>query len=85
MSELTGDLKEERLTRKRLAAEDGAKALEEVAKKAVDVRVNMARLRALRLAKEAQGFAQRNLVALQNTTVSLCTTLQDRTPNKNTY
>jgi hypothetical protein len=42
------------LTRKRLAAEEGAKALEEVAKKAVDVRVNMARLRALRLAKEAQ-------------------------------
>ena len=54
MSELTGDLKEERLTRKRLAAEEGAKALEEVAKKAVDVRANMARLRALRLAKEAQ-------------------------------
>ena len=54
VSELTGDLKEERLTRKRLAAEEGAKALEEVAKKAVDVRANMARLRALRLAKEAQ-------------------------------
>ena len=54
MSELTGDLKEERLTRKRLAAEEGAKALEEAAKKAVDVRANMARLRALRLAKEAQ-------------------------------
>ena len=52
--ELNDDLKEERLTRKRLAAEEGAKALEEVAKKAVDVRVNMARLRALRLAKEAQ-------------------------------
>ena len=54
VSELTGDLKEERLTRKRLAAEEGAKALEEVAKKAVDVRANMARLRALRLAKEAK-------------------------------
>ena len=54
MSELIGDSKEERLTRKRLAAEEGAKALEEVAKKAVDVRANMARLRALRLAKEAQ-------------------------------
>ena len=54
MSELTGDLKEARLTRKRLAAEEGAKALEEVAKKAVDVRANMARLRALRLAKKAQ-------------------------------
>jgi hypothetical protein len=48
VSELTGDLKEERLTRKRVAAEEGAKALEEVAKKAVDVRANMARLRALR-------------------------------------
>ena len=48
------ELTEERLTRKRLAAEEGAKALEEVAKKAVDVRANMARLRALRLAKEAQ-------------------------------
>jgi len=54
VSELIGDSKEERLTRKRLAAEEGAKALEEVAKKAVDVRANMARLRALRLAKEAQ-------------------------------
>jgi len=54
VSELTGDLKEARLTRKRLAAEEGAKALEEVAKKAVDVRANMARLRALRLAKEAE-------------------------------
>ena len=54
VSELTGDLKEERVTRKRLAAEEGAKALEEVAKKAVDVRANMAHLRALRLAKEAQ-------------------------------
>ena len=54
MSELTDDLKVDKLTRKRLAAEEGAKALEEVAKKAADVRVNMARLRALRLAKEAQ-------------------------------
>ena len=50
MSEITDD----RLTRQRLAAEEGAKALEEVAKKAADVRTNMARLRELRLAKEAQ-------------------------------
>ena len=50
MSEITDD----RLTRQRLAAEEGAKALEEVAKKAADVRANMARLRELRLAKEAQ-------------------------------
>ena len=54
MSELTNDPKIERLTRQRLAAEEGAKALEEVAKKAADVRANMARLRTLRLAKEAQ-------------------------------
>ena len=48
------DLKVARLERQRLAAEDGAKALEEVAKKAADLRTNMARLRELRLAKEAQ-------------------------------
>ena len=54
VSELTNDLKVDRLTRQRLAAEDGAKALEEVAKKAADIRANMARLRELRLAKEAQ-------------------------------
>jgi hypothetical protein len=54
VSELTNDPKIERLTRQRLAAEEGAKALEEVAKKAADVRANMARLRALRLAKEAK-------------------------------
>jgi hypothetical protein len=55
VSELTNDLKVDRLTRQRLAAEEGAKALEEAAKKAADVRANMARLRELRLAKEAQG------------------------------
>src|SRR3974390_1277173 len=55
VSEITDDLKVDRLTRQRLAAEDGAKAIEEVAKKAADVRANMARLRELRLAKEAQG------------------------------
>jgi hypothetical protein len=54
VSEITDDLRVDRLTRQRLAAEDGAKALEEVAKKAADVRANMARLRELRLAKEAQ-------------------------------
>jgi hypothetical protein len=54
VSELTDDPKVDRLTRQRLAAEEGAKALEEVAKKAADVRANMARLRELRLAKEAQ-------------------------------
>ena len=54
VSELTDDPKVDRLTRQRLAAEDGAKALEEIAKRAADVRANMARLRELRLAKEAQ-------------------------------
>ena len=48
------DLKVARLNRQRLAAEDGARAMEEVKRKAVDVRANMARLRELRLAKEAQ-------------------------------
>jgi hypothetical protein len=54
VSELTNDPKVDRLTRQRLAAEEGAKALDEVAKKAADVRANMARLRELRLAKESQ-------------------------------
>jgi hypothetical protein len=44
-----------RLERQRLAAEDGAKALQEVANQAIAIRENMARLRSLRLAKEAQG------------------------------
>ena len=54
VSELTNDPKVDRMTRQRLAAEEGAKALEEIAKRAADVRTNMARLRELRLAKEAQ-------------------------------
>ena len=43
-----------RLERQRLAAEDGSKALQEVANRAIAIRENMARLRRLRLAKEAQ-------------------------------
>jgi hypothetical protein len=55
VTELTkDDLKVARLNRQRLAAEDGARAMEEAAKKHADVRVNMARLRELRLANEAQ-------------------------------
>jgi hypothetical protein len=55
VTELTkNDLKVARLNRQRLAAEDGARAMEEAAKRDADVRVNMARLRELRLAKEAQ-------------------------------
>jgi len=43
-----------RLERQRLAAEEGTKALQEVAERAIAIRKNMARLRALRLAKEAE-------------------------------
>ena len=37
----------------RLAAEEGARAMEDATKEAIAVRKNMARLRELRLAKEA--------------------------------
>lgn len=42
-----------RANRLRLAAEEGARAMEEATRDAVAVRKNMARLRELRLAKEA--------------------------------
>ncbi|HEY7842187.1 MAG TPA: transcriptional regulator [Bradyrhizobium sp.] len=42
-----------RANRLRLAAEEGARAREDVAKEAIAVRKNMARLRELRLASEA--------------------------------
>lgn len=42
-----------RLERQRLAAEEGSKAMQEILDAGVAVRANMARLRALRLAKEA--------------------------------
>jgi hypothetical protein len=42
------------LERKRVAADEGAKALQDVADRAAAVRENMARLRDLRLAREAQ-------------------------------
>jgi hypothetical protein len=42
-----------RANRLRVAAEEGARAMEEVTKEAIAVRKNMARLRELRLAKEA--------------------------------
>ena len=45
-----------RATRMRLAAEEGAKAMEEATKEAIAVRKNMARLRELRLAKEASAI-----------------------------
>ena len=43
-----------RLERQRLAAEEGTKALHEVAERAIAIRKNMVRLRALRLAKGAE-------------------------------
>ena len=47
-----------RANRLRLAAEQSARAMEEVAKEAIAVRKNMARLRELRLAKEADQIRQ---------------------------
>jgi hypothetical protein len=42
-----------RFNRRRLAAEEGARALADVERQAIDVRKNMARLRELRETKEA--------------------------------
>ena len=47
-----------RANRLRLAAEEGARAMEDVTKEAIAVRKNMARLRELRLAKEADAVRQ---------------------------
>jgi hypothetical protein len=47
-----------RANRLRVAAEEGARAMEEATKDAVAVRKNMARLRELRLAKEADTIRQ---------------------------
>jgi len=43
-----------RANRQRLAAEEGARAMADVEKKAIAVRKNMERLRALRQAREAE-------------------------------
>jgi hypothetical protein len=43
-----------RAERQRVAAEEGARAMADVERKAVDVRKNMERLRALRAAREAE-------------------------------
>ena len=55
MTKLPSPEQAARLERQRLAAEDGVKALQEVASRAIAIRENMARLRSLRLAEEAQG------------------------------
>jgi hypothetical protein len=44
-----------RANRQRLAAEEGAQAMADIAQKAIAVRENMERLRALREAAEAEG------------------------------
>jgi hypothetical protein len=46
-----------RANRQRLAAEEGARAMADVEQKAIAVRKNMKRLRALREAKEAEQVA----------------------------
>lgn len=46
-----------RSNRKRLAAEEGVRAMADVEKQAIDVRKNMARLREVREAKEAADAA----------------------------
>ncbi|PJG52190.1 transcriptional regulator [Bradyrhizobium forestalis] len=48
-----------RSDRKRLAAEEGARALADVERQAIEVRKNMARLREVREAKEAADEALR--------------------------
>jgi hypothetical protein len=53
-----------RANRLRLAAEEGARAMEEVTKEAIAVRKNMARLRELRLAKEADEIRQQIAVGV---------------------
>ena len=55
------------LERKRVAADEGAKALQDVADQAVAIRENMARLRDLRLAREAQAETYRRLVLRERT------------------
>jgi hypothetical protein len=48
-----------RANRLRLAAEEGVRAMEEVTKEGIAIRKNMARLRELRLAKEADAIRQK--------------------------
>jgi hypothetical protein len=48
-----------RADRQRLAAEEGARAMADLERKAVEIRKNMERLRTLREAKEAEGASIR--------------------------
>jgi hypothetical protein len=59
MSEKAGDAsKIARANRLRLAAEEGARAMEEVTREGIALRKNMVRLRELRLAKDADTIRQ---------------------------
>ena len=58
MNKVPSPEKAARSERQRLAAEDGSKAMQEVLDAAIAVRANMARLRALRLAKEADAVIE---------------------------
>ena len=59
MSDKSGEAsKLARANRLRIAAEEGARAMADVTKEAIAVRKNMARLRELRLAKEADEPSQ---------------------------
>jgi len=53
-----------RANRQRAAQEEGARAMQDVAREAVAVRKNMERLRALRLAKEAAEVSEPKADAL---------------------
>jgi hypothetical protein len=61
MSDKPGDQSPSQLAktnRMRVAAEEGARAMEEAAKDAIAIRKNMARLKELRLAKEASAIRE---------------------------
>ena len=60
MNKTSSPEKAARLERRRLAVEDGSKAMQEVLDAAIAVRANMARLRALRLTKEADAVIERD-------------------------
>jgi hypothetical protein len=50
-----------RADRQRLAAEEGARAMADIERQAIDIRKNMARLRSLREAREAEEAMTRTI------------------------
>ena len=57
--------------KQRLAAEEGARAMEELDREAIAIRKNMARLRELRLAKEAEAVRTEIATGNQPATIKL--------------